>query len=625
MKKNLLCFATLLCSLYNADAQALFTAPHSVQAVPQSITRAPENAIKWGYSLVDEIDGFLGTQSTGNFGVAMFVPGSGMLNGSSIVSVNLPVNYTGMKNVVIWGRKNINMTTNDFEIAVTQPLTAGYNEIELATPYAISGDFYLGYSFTINDASTKEAQYPIGINSGYAPKSFLLNQGNGFLDYSDQGYGVSALQIYVTGLEIKDYDAQFEPYNSIFSKPNEEWVLPLSIVSNSGKTATEIEYEFSLNGVKETRTLTATIPSGFNMQTYVDVPVKTPAELGVYTIDVTITKLNGQPNGNNKHMIIYGENLARKAAYKTLVEELTGTGCPWCPRGYVGMEKLKEEASDVCVPIAVHWYNTSDPMYPTDYGNLPLGSAPSVAYNRMFAADPYYGTTKDTPFGILDEVRALDEYTLSPIEVKVSGRYNEDKTAVDATAEVEFITSLGSYTVEFVLTADSLRGTSSAWRQANNYYVSTALMQGIDKHKEPELARFCKGGTYGSSYVFLTFNDVAIASSCSKGINLAPELPLDFQRGDVVTCEHTLNMPTKAVLKNAIRPELVFINAMVFDENGYCVNATRSRVLAIGEEDGIQTITTDATTTPAYRLDGLRAAADARGLIIRDGKVCLIR
>ena len=48
---------------------------------------------------------------------------------------------------------------------------------------------------------------------------------------------------------------------------------------------------------------------------------------------------------------------------RVLIEEATGTRCPNCPRGFVGIRELKEAYGDRAVVIAVHQFDNRDPMY----------------------------------------------------------------------------------------------------------------------------------------------------------------------------------------------------------------------------------------------------------------------
>lgn len=622
MIKNLLLSAVLLlCCCASAGAQQItFSNTKTPVTVHKNIKKAPANALKWGYTLADNFSA-LGTNATGTFGVAIKVPGTGELKGGKVVSVNLPVYYTGMKNVSVWGAKSLTNPTKVFEKAVTGDLEAGYNEITLDDPYEIDGDFFVGYTFTITSVTDSKAGHPIGKVDGDAPGSLYINQNGSFVDYTGGGYGMSALQIFVTGVQQDDYNAVFRLNKGIFTVAGSKNVVPVELFSNGKQDISNIEYSVGINGKAETKTADVAVPGGFGKSGKVDISFTAPTAIEPYNIKLTIDKVNGQENANKTPLYIYGDNVTRKAPYKALVEEYTGTNCGWCPRGWVGMEAIKNQLSDICVPIAVHQYNATDPMY-IDYdlyAMLPVEGAPSAVINRNTGIDPYYGESNDVDFGILQDVKDLAS-TVSPVDINVKAVYNEDQTKVETTAEIEFLSNSGTYSVEYALTADALKGTSSAWRQRNYYYSHQTSDYDIDPSSE--LVDFCIGGKYGKELVFLTFNDAAIASSYVGGTNTASEMPIDFVAGDKFNDTFTLNMPTKAALKSAIKHDQVYANVMVFDENGYCVNAARVRVLTQEEAGGIKTMqNVECRMQNAYNLAGQRVDANSvRGIYIQNGK-----
>lgn len=586
---------------------------------------ASESAFKWGYSEGNTFSG-LGTQKTGTFSAALKVPGSGYLKGGKVVSVNLPVVYAGMTDVTVWGRKNLTTSENLFSISLENgSFQSGYNEITLPEAYTITGDFFVGYTFTITSVVSQEAKMPIGVAQGQAANSLFLklDANSAFQDYSSAGYGMLALQLFIEDLHFVDYGAQFALDETINTLPSSNCSLELDVVSTGKNPISRIEYVTEINGQSETHTANVNISAGIGNSAKTRISFESPAETGPYNVELWITRINGHDNEGPTHTILWGDNITRKAPHKVLVEELTGTGCGWCPRGWVGMEAIKKQMSDVAVPIAVHQYNSTDPMFIANYAVLPVEGAPSAVIDRVLTIDPYYGSDNETPFGIQNDVTANTDF-ISAIDIHhLTGLYDEDKTQVEAKVDLEFLGSLGCYSIEFVLTADSLSGTSSSWRQTNYYYQYSPIQRGIVESLEPELASFCKGGTNGKSQVFLTFNDVAISTSYnSDGLNTAPELPLDFQAGEQISVEHTLSLPTKSVIKNAIKSNLVFLNALVFDENGRCVNAARSRVYTQEELEGIETIANDplSSATRRYNLAGQPISNDYKGFSIVNGR-----
>lgn len=622
MKTKFILSVILLCCCAFVNAQETVFSQTSAPAatVHKNLMKAPQNAIKWGYTLADNFIA-LGTGATGTFGVAIKVPGTGELKGSKVVSVNLPVYYTGMENVSVWGSKNLTSNTKVFSKAVTETLQAGYMEIPLDEPYVIDGDFFVGYTFTISSVADAKAKYPIGKVDGKAAGSLYINQNGSFVDWSNGDYGMSALQIYLTDVKQEDYDAVFRHNKGIITVAGSENTIPVELYSNGRQDVNNIEYTVEINGNTDTKTTEVTLPGGFRNATKVNVSFLSPSDIEPYSMKLTVTKVNGEENTNKTPLYIYGDNVTRKAPYKSLIEEFTGTGCGNCPRGWVGMEAVKEQCSDIALPIAVHQYNSTDPMYIKEdlYAPLPLLGAPSAIINRDNEIDPYFGSSEKTNYGVLDDLKEL-ENTVPPVDIQVKAIYNEDKTKVETTAEIEFLGNSGTYSTEYVLTADGLKGTSSGWRQ-ENYYLNRSLADS-DVDPESELAEFFTGGKYGKNPVFLTFNDVAIASSYVNYVNTSTEMPIDFVAGDKFNDTFTLSMPTKASLKSAIQYDQVYANVMVFDENGYCVNAARVRVLTEEEATGIENVNDDvnAKHSTVYTIAGQRIAGTAHGVYIKNGK-----
>ena len=151
---------------------------------------------------------------------------------------------------------------------------------------------------------------------------------------------------------------------------------------------------------------------------------------------------------------------------KVFVEEMTGTGCGWCPRGIVGMQLMKQKYGDRFVGVAIHRYNAStDPMAPREYltlDDLPAGNAPLCIINRNGnqAVDPYFGSSGEK-FGISRDIEKELYYGTAEVGVTVSGVWNADQTEVTATAVVE-ANIAGDFDVAFILVADSVVGDNAA-------------------------------------------------------------------------------------------------------------------------------------------------------------------
>ncbi|MCQ2214168.1 MAG: hypothetical protein MJZ36_11080 [Bacteroidaceae bacterium] len=268
----------------------------------------------------------------------------------------------------------------------------------------------------------------------------------------------------------------------------------------------------------------------------------------------------------------------------TVVEEFTGTGCGFCPRGWVGMEAVKNQKSDKAVVIAWHKFNSSDAMYTANYAKLDFEGAPQCTVDRKINTDPYAGDKKKNILEIVDSYNA----EVPTVAVQVKGEF-EDETnkQIKVSATTEFLTDTKGYTIAFAITADGLTGTTATWKQNNYYFDATREEVEEQAHpiypEMPDIAKFISGGEWGTEQVALVYNDVLISSSYNQiGESLVPA----FTKGkasDVETSEYVLKMPTKATLVKALDYNKIYVTAIVIDDKGNIANAARARVTGAGE------------------------------------------
>ena len=205
----------------------------------------------------------------------------------------------------------------------------------------------------------------------------------------------------------------------------------------------------------------------------VEIPFAATSELGKSAVTLTVTKVNGAENAcaiKTATGTLY--TVEREFVKRSVVEEYTGTGCGFCPRGHVGMHNMRELYGDQFVGIAMHQYNSSDPMYYTSYG-LGFQGAPSCMVNRSSGdLDPYY----DLPKAFM---ASLKEMPL--IDVSVEGAFSEDTAYVYAKASVESLVS-GDYDIAYMLVADNLSGTTKSWKQSNYFANGQWRIQFTEQH-----------------------------------------------------------------------------------------------------------------------------------------------
>ena len=175
--------------------------------------------ITWGYfsgSSSDWIGVGVGQKAT--FGVAIFVPGD-VFNGATLKAIRIPVLDSNMSNVSAWVTESLG-GSNIRSVSTTGPFNSGgYTEVTLGETYTItSKGVYVGYTFTSSEA------YPIACAGEDVQKALYLQvNGGSWDDYYGYEFGVSPLQIVVSGLELKDYNASFVELQPKTLLPNTEF------------------------------------------------------------------------------------------------------------------------------------------------------------------------------------------------------------------------------------------------------------------------------------------------------------------------------------------------------------------------------------------------------------------
>lgn len=569
----------------------------------------------WGYVTNNTEKTGLGVSAADTYHCAIFIPGNhAVASGKTIKSVRFGLIAPSATNAKVWLASSLPTTvdannTLQFVEVSDKKLGKENINIELPTPYAIPAEgVYVGYSFTITAASQTDDKYPVLVTGSDAPNALILKTDQAVKKWSDmngQGYGSLFLQVLLEG-EFADNTATAANFGPVYAALGQTVTAKLPVTNAGATPINSIDYTITTDGVtsEEVHADVAT-PIVFNTTGTVEICVPADAAVGTKAKTLNITKVNG--NANTKADVATKFNLITVPEWvdrNVVVEEFTGTGCGWCPRGLIGMEKLRAKYGDRFVGIGLHQYNTSDAMYiaPNAYAKLTFGGAPSCRIDRKSEVDPYYGSNND----ILDdfsEEMAIPAFA----KVSVSGTVDEALTQVNAKAEVEALLDDSKYTLEFVVIGDGLKGTGSAWNQVNYYtqYASSQL--------PADLAIFGNGGKYGKSTITgWEFNDVALCSSYVNSVNEAPALGT-MLGGEKKEVEYTLTLPTKSTLKNALKKDQLYIIVLVVDRDKTIANAAKAKI-QVADPTGIEIVDTDSEIEGFYTIDGKRLSAPVKGM-----------
>lgn len=627
MKKFLLsAFAMLLALTAGAQNFTVEKSPNplGVQAPAFGAFKAPAkanlaaNQRLVGYFNTDDCDTYLGvTGITGNNKVAMVLTADDLAPyyGKKIAGVRFNLGQGETANGVFVQNLKIadgqiteatSLVSSDESVtsAAGAKNTGEWHEVMFDQKVELNSSFeglFVGYNY-----KQKSNNYPIGVSSKVEGPFYIYANipaskgGNGedWYQINSGGYGLS-IQLIVEGdfapNAVRPLD--FGEFTVVKGKSKNVAVSLLNI----GSKLTSIDYTIALDGkAGAEQHLDFGKDFGLGGTHTVEIPFAADSKIGTSTVTLTITKVNGEENAcvkNSATGTLY--TVEREFVKRSVVEQFTGTGCGNCPSGHVAMHNMHNLYGDQFIGIALHQFNSSDPMYNASY-DLGFTGAPQCMVNRSSGVLAPYEQMPEVLKASLDEIALTD--------VTVTGTFAEEDTKVNATASVESLVA-GDYNIAFMLTADGLTGTTNSWKQSNYFckgggrYSSKASMPDDLKHL----------WDMGSSYVE-TYNDVLIASSYVSSNNKAT-LPTLVANG-TVSSEYTMKMPTKVALKKALKLDQIYVVAVLLDKKtGAIVNAGRARVTG---STGIEDVTTgtEATVVARYNVNGVQIAAPVKGINI---------
>lgn len=269
-------------------------------------------------------------------------------------------------------------------------------------------------------------------------------------------------------------------------------------------------------------------------------------------LNFTITKVNGKADDdllNNKKDLTVNV-IVPAPGKKVVAEETTGTWCQWCPRGHVFMGLMAKEYPDYFVGIAVHGGSASEPMLLAEYATqVESDGYPNVLVDRNKDIDP--SALEDNFFARIVE----------PAHAKIENKVIFDAKTKEMKVEVKVTfnanTKPGNYKLVAVVMEDSVKGTTSAYNQANAYAGGAAgVMGGYEKLANPVPA----------SKMF--YNHTA------RALLTAPEgddLKTDPKTGEVVTKTFTYTVPATS------KDKYMEVASILLDNDDIVVNGEHTQ------------------------------------------------
>ena len=524
--------------------------------------------------------------------------------------------------------------------------------VKLPTPFTIPAEGALvGYSY--DGKSSDKSVVLAGTSTADAGFYFQYDyEGERSFESLASFVGMSSsIQI---GLDVSDCEANdaavaTDPETTTLINTDQQY--PFYVTNNSAKPITQITYYFTIDGEQQPEK-TLTLNSPIESTQTVSLPLTTKFEdEGVHTIELTLSKVNGNENVNESSSATYSVIALEKSADRvSVVEEQTGTWCGWCPRGHVALELLNKQLGDKVVTLAGHFTNSESQVDPmnilgdnitsqaeayADYGWVAMnlssmlggGGFPGAMFDRLIAADPYVGinTTKGKngtyEFGATDLVKVIQEKIPSEADFSMTASWADDKNTdikVDLTTTFNY-DRFGSfpYGVAFVLSENGMTGKGATWKQLN-YFSKLAGVKGASDFNNPDMAAWFKGG----SYVSTTYDNVVVQSWCPLGnAAIVDKSVTDIVKGEAIPFSATLKVNSDLIQNY----DNLTLSALLVNLNSLAVvNAAK---VVLGKcAAGIEDVNSEANNNVVsrYNVNGMRINGAQKGLNIvklANGKV----
>ena len=540
--------------------------------------------------------------------------------------------------------------------AVLDKLPANYVgpiSVKLPTPFTIPAEGALvGYSY---DGKSSDKSIVLAGTSSEAAGCFFQYDYEGERSFESLSSIVGMSSSIQIGLDVSDCeanDATVSANPELTTLVNTKQQYPFYITNNSAKPITQITYSISVDGedgAEKSLDLSSPIES---MET-ASLPFTTAFEdEGVHSVELNLSKVNGNTNINKQSSAAYSIIALEKSADRvSVVEEQTGTWCGWCPRGHVALDLLNKQLGDKVVTLAGHFSNSESQVDPmniyqldenstqaealADYGYVAMnisnmlggGGFPGAMFDRIVAADPYVGanTTKGKngtyEYGATDLVNLLKEGNPSEADFSMTASWADDKNTdikVDLTTTFNY-DRFGSfpYGVAFVLSENGMTGKGVTWKQLN-YFSKLAGVNGASDFNNPDMAAWFKGG----SYVSTTYDNVVVQAWNPIGnAAIVDKSQTDIVKGEAIPFSTTLKVNSDLIQNY----NNLTLSALLVNLNSLAVVNAAKVVLgncAAGIEDVNSGVNNNVVSR--YNVNGMRINGAQKGLNIvklANGKV----
>lgn len=360
----------------------------------------------------------------GNLKAATIIPISAgsKFDGGKIKAIRFglcqPVGASRVFVIELTANGNIGSEVVSQEVVST---SAGWNMVELTTPYTIDASNVSGYlvGFDYTQVSSGTAAYPLSfVNAGssVSPTYIYGNLGSGLGWYS---MGVSYGNLSVQCIVEKEggypkYDLIIgNTYAAPFVKKGGELYAYTAVWSDGKSVPSNFTVGIGIDG-NEVSSIDFNAPEFTDEGVDVNATVNIPADMatGEHSLSMYIKAINGavpteatNDDRSSAAFNVYTESMPRQ---KQLIEHFTSQYCTYCPLGISVLEGVAAKRNDIAW-VSIHGdMQSGNDQYTVNEGNYVMSfqtnTYPSASFNRTT-----YPNTTPVALGIAYNASVKDQ------------------------------------------------------------------------------------------------------------------------------------------------------------------------------------------------------------------------
>ena len=522
--------------------------------------------------------------------------------GARITKLRIGVKHDAT-GVYVYFKDDARNTANNYKEKITT-LSAGWNELTLATPQEIVADKDIAIGYRASFTEADGLGYALGSSSDGS--SVYVNSSSSWESLTG---GVFCIEAVVQGDNLPQNEVRISAVDDRTAPYGTDSLTFSGVVYNGGVNAvSSYELTYTLDGQLATKTFTTDMP--VNGQSPFSVTLQRTA-YGTLPVTFTITKVNGvddpyMANNTTTARATFQDPEFRR---RVLVEEATGLWCGWCPGAAYVLEEMKKEYGEWFNPVAVHWGDILEPDTSLPYAYADLYShftgAPSCMVDRKINTTPTNDMwtifrNESVPVGAV--LTTTCQWNADSTQLTVNADFYTAKDEADA-----------QYNLVFHLLEDEVKGQDDALGEAfpqHNYYARG------QSGESSNLPGWIDRAAVTTDYVMMNLAIGAFPSYAGTPV----------VRGTIAGREHrqysyTIDVPTHVVHagKNTHlvnKRHLHVTSALVDVKSGYVINSFDAR--PEGQTAGIQSAA-DAFTVAGSRYQLYTASGKlvGQGTIVR--------